>query len=73
MVVNLFDEPTWPNGTHFTPLLDMVHDTIAPHMCQNQLIESYVCASVCGCPKNKHERGERISLVCATLYNRPAD
>ena len=40
--VNLFDASTWPDGIDFNPLLDVVHHTIAPHMCQNQRIESYV-------------------------------
>ena len=40
--VNLFDSTTWPSGVDFEPLCDMIHVMIAPHMCQNQRIESYV-------------------------------
>ena len=40
--VDLFDASTWPNGIDSTPLCDIVHALIAPHMCQNQRIESYV-------------------------------
>ena len=40
--VDLFDATTWPSGVDFEPLCDMIHAMIAPHMCQNQRIESYV-------------------------------
>ena len=39
--VNLFDLSTWPRGVDFNPLCGMIHEMIAPHMSQNQQIESY--------------------------------
>ena len=33
--VNLYDSSTWPTGADFTPIVDVVHATIVPHMCQN--------------------------------------
>ena len=40
--VDLFDPTTWSSEVDYKPLCDVIHAYIAPHMCQNQRIESYV-------------------------------
>ena len=39
--VDLFDESTW-NGEDYKPIVDMIHEVIAPHLPQTQTVESYV-------------------------------
>ena len=66
--VDLFDATTW-SSVDYKPLCDMVHAVIAPHMCQNQRIESYVQMHAVVAKTNVKEvrRSSRSMLHCAII------
>ena len=66
--VDIFDKKTWV-GQDFTPLLNIAHEQIAPHMAQNQRIESYVQlhANVARTNVNEGRRSARGVIQSTTI------